>query len=104
MFNLAALTAPLKSDVELLRQVASGDTSAFDELYVLYGAVVYNYLLRLVNESPIAEELLQEVFLAVWQGADRFRAEARVKNVVAAHRPSQGCVVAEAASPGQFAG
>lgn len=79
MFNLAALTAPLKSDVELLRQVASGDTGAFDELYVLYGAAVYNYLLRLVNEPPIAEDLLQEVFLAVWQGADRFRAEAKVK-------------------------
>ena len=79
MLNSAALTAPLKTDVELLRQVAAGDTSAFDELYVLYGGIVYNYLLRLVNESPIAEELLQEVFLAVWQGADRFRAEAKVK-------------------------
>ncbi|MBI5564304.1 MAG: RNA polymerase sigma factor [Chloroflexi bacterium] len=79
MFNSAALTAPLTSDVELLRQVASGDARAFDELYVLYGAVVYNYLLRLVNEPPIAEELLQEVFLAVWRGADRFRAEAKVK-------------------------
>jgi len=79
MFNSAALAAPLSPDVELLRQVASGDEGAFDELYVLYGAVVYNFLLRLVNEPPIAEELLQEVFLAVWQGADRFRAEAKVK-------------------------
>ncbi len=79
MFNSAALLVPLPSDVELLRKVASGDEGAFDELYVLYGAAVYNYLLRLVNESPVAEELLQEVFLAVWQGADRFRAEARVK-------------------------
>ena len=79
MFNSAALTAPLPTDVELLRQVASGDASAFDELYVLYGTVVFNYLLRLVNETPIAEELLQEVFLAVWQGANRFRAEAKVK-------------------------
>jgi RNA polymerase sigma-70 factor, ECF subfamily len=79
MFDSAALTAPLIADRQLLRQVASGDESAFDELYVLYGAVVYNFLLRLVNEAPVAEELLQEVFLAAWQGADRFRAEARVK-------------------------
>jgi len=79
MFNSAALTASLSPDVVLLRQVASGDEGAFDELYVLYGAVVYNFLLRLVNEPPVAEELLQEVFLAVWQGADRFRAEAKVK-------------------------
>lgn len=79
MYNSAALTAPIVTDVELLRQVAAGDARAFDELYVLYGAVVYNYLLRLVNEPVIAEDLLQDVFLAVWQGADRFRAEAKVK-------------------------
>lgn len=79
MYNSAALTAPIVTDVELLRQVAAGDARAFDELYVLYGAVVYNFLLRLVNEPAIAEELLQDVFLAVWQGADRFRAEAKVK-------------------------
>ena len=79
MFNSAALTSPLTADHQLLRRVASGDERAFDELYVLYGAVVYNFLLRLVNEPPVAEELLQDVFLAVWQGADRFRAEAKVK-------------------------
>jgi RNA polymerase sigma-70 factor (ECF subfamily) len=79
MYNSAALTTPLSPDVELLRHVASGNEDAFDELYVLYSAAVYNFLLRLVNEPPIAEELLQEVFLAVWQGADRFRAEAKVK-------------------------
>jgi RNA polymerase sigma-70 factor, ECF subfamily len=79
MLNPAALAAPLTADHQLLRQVASGDERAFDELYVLYGAVVYNFLLRLINEPAASEELLQEVFLAAWQGADRFRAEATVK-------------------------
>ncbi len=63
----------------MLRQVAAGDETAFAELYDLYAPSVYNYLLRLINESAVAEEILQEVFLAMWQSAYRFREEARVK-------------------------
>src|SRR5512143_3485577 len=67
------------TEIELLRQVAAGDEVAFAELYDLYAPPVYNYLLRLVNESAVAEEILQEVFLAMWQSAHRFREEAKVK-------------------------
>src|SRR5512143_294699 len=67
------------TEIELLRQVAAGDEAAFAELYDLYAPPVYNYLLRLVNEGAVAEEILQEVFLAMWQGAPRFREEAKVK-------------------------
>src|SRR5512136_2636089 len=67
------------TELELLHQVAAGDEAAFAELYDLYAPSVYNYLLRLVNESTVAEEILQEVFLAMWQGAHRFREEAKVK-------------------------
>ena len=77
MNTLAAVLTP--TDAELLRQVAAGDEVAFAELYDLYAPSVYNYLLRLVNESAVAEEILQEVFLAMWQGAHRFREEAKVK-------------------------
>ena len=61
------------ADVDLLHRVAAGDEAAFAELYDLYAPPVYNYLLRLVNERSVAEEILQEVFLAMWQSADRFR-------------------------------
>jgi RNA polymerase sigma-70 factor, ECF subfamily len=77
MNTLAAALSP--TDAELVRQVAAGDEAAFAELYDLYAPAVYNYLLRLVNESAVAEEILQEVFLAMWRGAHRFREEARVK-------------------------
>jgi RNA polymerase sigma-70 factor (ECF subfamily) len=76
--NSAAFTRP-DADHQLVRQVAARDERAFDELYRSYSAAVYGYLLHLVNEPAVAEDLLQEVFLAAWQGADRFRAEARVK-------------------------
>ena len=67
------------ADVDLLHRVAAGDEAAFAELYDLYAPPVYNYLLRLVNETAVAEEILQDVFLAMWRGAHRFRAEAKVK-------------------------
>jgi RNA polymerase sigma-70 factor (ECF subfamily) len=67
-------------DVELLRLVAGGNEGAFVELYQLYSRPVYNYLLRLVYERTAAEDLLQEVFWAVWQGAHRFRGDAKVKS------------------------
>ncbi len=78
MTNSAALAA-LSAEYRLVRRIAAGDERAFDELYHTYSPLVFNYVLRLVNEGAIAEELLQEIFLAVWQGADRFREQAQVK-------------------------
>ena len=40
---------------------------------------VYNYLLRLVHQTTSAEDLLQEIFLAIWQGAKKFRGKSSVK-------------------------
>jgi RNA polymerase sigma-70 factor, ECF subfamily len=77
MNTLAVTQSP--TDIDLLRQVAAGDEAAFAELYDLYAPPVYNYLLRLINEPSVAEEILQEVFLAMWRGARRFREEAKVK-------------------------
>jgi RNA polymerase sigma-70 factor (ECF subfamily) len=70
---------PPKTDLELLHQTAQGLTSALGEIYDRYSKLVYNYLLRLIHEAAVAEELLQEVFLAVWYGAGQFRGGSTVK-------------------------
>jgi RNA polymerase sigma-70 factor (ECF subfamily) len=44
-----------------------------ETLYRRYSKQIYNYLLRLVRRGDIAEELLQDVFVAALEGADRFR-------------------------------
>ncbi len=67
------------TDRLLLQAVAQGDENAIGELYQRYQAPLYNYLLRLMREPAGAEDLLQEIFIAVWQGAGRFRGEAKVK-------------------------
>jgi RNA polymerase sigma-70 factor (ECF subfamily) len=67
------------SDIMLLRQIAEGSESAFVELYHRYHVLIFNFVLRLIHDPKEAEDLLQEIFLAVWQGARRYREEAQVK-------------------------
>lgn len=66
-------------DISLLQRVAEGNEPAFEALYQRYSVPLFNYLLRLMHDSGGAEELLQDVFLTVWQSARCFRGEASVK-------------------------
>ncbi len=66
-------------DYVLVQRIAAADDLALGELYRRYSVSVYNYLLRLVREAPQAEDLLQDVFIAIWRGAGRYRRGARVK-------------------------
>lgn len=56
---------------ELVVQVQAGDAEALGELYDRYAGRVYAFLLRAV-EQGLAEELLQDVFVALWQKAHMF--------------------------------
>ena len=67
------------NDQELLSKVSAKDEDAFKELYSRYNLPVFNYLLRLVHQTTSAEDLLQETFLAIWQGAEKFRGKSSVK-------------------------
>jgi RNA polymerase sigma-70 factor (ECF subfamily) len=65
-------------DIELVRRVATGDDSALRALYVTYGQRLYAYAVRLTRNPTLAEDVLQESLVAVWQSAARFRGEGRV--------------------------
>lgn len=67
------------SDGQLLMLVAGGHEPAFTELYQRYSVDLFNYLNRLVGQQKAAEDLLQEVFVAVWQSAEQFKGQAQVK-------------------------
>ena len=66
-------------DLTLLRETARGDEAAFRTLYERYRTPVYNYILRLVHQEGASEDLLQDTFFAVWQGARKFRGKSSVK-------------------------
>lgn len=67
------------ADEQLLVSIVEGDENAFAELYRRYSQGLYNYLLRLMYNSSGAEDVLQDVFLVVWQNAGSYRGGASVK-------------------------
>ncbi|MGB3373888.1 MAG: ECF RNA polymerase sigma factor SigK [Microbacterium sp.] len=60
------------SAADLLVRVAGGDQRAFAELYDLLSPRVFALILRVVVNRSQSEEVLQEVFLEIWQSAARF--------------------------------
>ncbi len=56
----------------LLKAIAAGDAKALERLYARAETRVLRFLLRMVKSQAIAEELLNEVFLSVWQNAQRY--------------------------------
>src|SRR5215218_8169683 len=63
------LTQP---DHGVLRKAQRGDERAFTLIVRAYETPVYNYVLRLVGDRTLAEDLTQEVFLRVFQGLPKF--------------------------------
>jgi RNA polymerase sigma factor (sigma-70 family) len=63
------------SDEALLSLVASSDDAALAELYDRFGRVAYGLALRILRDDALAQDAVQEAFLAVWRSADRFLAE-----------------------------
>ena len=59
-------------DEDLLLRVAAGDEHAFRELFSRYASVAHALAFRLVRHAHVAEEIVQESFLAVWRSPDRY--------------------------------
>src|SRR5207302_164098 len=66
------------SDEELIKRIASGDQLAMRTLFARHRVALYRWLLRLVGDEALAEDLLSEVFLAMWRQADRFEGRSSV--------------------------
>ena len=66
------------SDEVLIRRIADGDQLAMRTLFARYRVAIYRWLLRLVSDEALAEDLLSDVFLDVWRKAASFEARSSV--------------------------
>jgi RNA polymerase sigma-70 factor (ECF subfamily) len=65
------------ADAQLMLRFKDGDTVAFDRLFARYTPVIINFAYRFVRDRQVAEELAQEVFLRVYEGAAKYRVQSR---------------------------
>ena len=85
------------SDEALILDYQRGSREAFEELYARYREPLYGFFRRRVPTAPVAEELMQETFLAVIRGAVRYEPRALVRtwlygiamNLISAERRKQ---------------
>jgi RNA polymerase sigma-70 factor (ECF subfamily) len=66
--------API-SDADLLRQIAGGDEVALAALYDRYKSILFSLIFRILHSQSEAEDILQDVFIQVWQKAAAFDEE-----------------------------
>src|SRR5213592_2338579 len=59
-------------DVRLMRLVARGDTSAFEELIERHQALVAGTAARMLGSNSDVEDIAQQVFIRVWKSARRY--------------------------------
>ena len=77
------------SDEALVALVARSDETALAELYDRFGRVAYGLARRILRDDSLAEDAVQEAFLAAWRSAARFvpeRAKASTWLLTLVHR------------------
>ncbi|NRF39387.1 RNA polymerase sigma factor [Pedobacter foliorum] len=64
-----------REDNELLTKLRNGDQTAFAEIYNQYRSKIFVYACSLCKSPDISEEIVQEVFIKVWQKRDQINTE-----------------------------
>ncbi len=64
-----------REGTDLIARIVEGDESALGALYDRYGRAVFSLARQLTGNERDAEEVVQDVFVAVWAGASRFDAD-----------------------------
>ena len=66
------MTSAASEITALLSRVSLRDRAAFQDLYRRTSSKLFGVCLRILNDRAEAEEALQEVYVKIWQRADRY--------------------------------
>ena len=72
--DVVEISEETQADVRAIDRVVARDSSAIAELYDRHGRLLFGLILRILKERGEAEDVLQEVFLSVWTGAETYGA------------------------------
>jgi RNA polymerase sigma-70 factor (ECF subfamily) len=64
-------------DSEIVRQIQSGDATAFDELMRRYKRPLINFVFRMLGNAEDADDVAQDVFIRVYQRLDTYQPETK---------------------------
>ena len=70
----APADATSQDDTSLVARLTAGDPAALEALYARYGRVCYSLARRILTDEQLAQDVVQEVFLALWRDGKRFDA------------------------------
>jgi RNA polymerase sigma-70 factor (ECF subfamily) len=73
--GILPLAVRLAEDGDLVRRLKAREPQAMSELYDRYARVAYSLILRIVRNTAVAEDLVQETFLRVWHRVHSFDAD-----------------------------
>jgi RNA polymerase sigma-70 factor (ECF subfamily) len=78
MLDLIALlvSTSVCNEGDVIRRLKSGDPKALEEAVEAYSAIIFRLIYRIVNDRGVAEDLLQETFIRLWERAHLLDEEA----------------------------
>jgi RNA polymerase sigma factor (sigma-70 family) len=59
-------------DTDLISRIANKDSTALEQLYTRYERPMYYFSYRILHDQMLAEEAVQELFLRIWNSAERY--------------------------------
>jgi RNA polymerase sigma-70 factor (ECF subfamily) len=69
-----------KNDQQLVKLLQKGNVAAFDSLFEVYSSKLFGFALKYFKNESDAEELVQEVFVKVWENRQNIRSEFSFKS------------------------
>ena len=73
--TVPALAPGEASDIDLMRSIQAGDSEALSQLYDRYSGILKALILRVIHNEAEADDLLQEIFMEIWNHAKNFSAQ-----------------------------
>ncbi len=67
---------------QLITSIQQGDVKAFDQLYFHFAPILYNRIFKIVKNPENVEEILQEVFLKIWNIREKLEVERGITTLV----------------------